>query len=109
MEKLLTNNKFLSKSSYYNFLSQFLGDGLLFSTNQKWHQRRKIITPTFHFKILEQFFDVFQKQNLSLVKDIEKKIGDDAFDIFPLVSSSVLKSLCGKIIQLEVLIIYLKN
>ena len=102
MEKLLTNNKFLSKSSYYNFLSQFLGDGLLFSINQKWHQPRKIITPTFHFKILEQFFDVFQKQNLSLVKDLEKKTGGDAFDIFPLVSSSVLKSLCGKLIQLVI-------
>lgn len=53
-EYILTSQKNLDKTEDYNFLVRWLGTGLLISTGKKWHQRRKIITPTFHFKILEQ-------------------------------------------------------
>lgn len=99
-EKILTSQKFLSKSSLYNFLGEALGDGLLMSTNQKWFNRRRIITPTFHFKILRQFFDIFQKQNESLIKELKMKANDDEFDIMPTISMTVLKSLCGKYFNL---------
>jgi cytochrome P450 family 4 len=79
-------------------VSDILGEGLLFSTNQKWFERRRIITPTFHFKILEQFFDVFEKQNQILVKQLEEKSDGRIFNIFPMISRCVLKSLIGKLI-----------
>uniref|UniRef100_A0A182M905 Cytochrome P450 n=1 Tax=Anopheles culicifacies TaxID=139723 RepID=A0A182M905_9DIPT len=43
------------KSQIYDFIKPWLGQGLLISSGEKWFHRRKIITPTFHFKILEGF------------------------------------------------------
>jgi cytochrome P450 family 4 len=97
IEQILTTPSFITKSSMYKMLGDMLGDGLLFSTNQKWFVRRRIITPTFHFKILEQFFDVFKKHSGILLEQLKPQASKDhVFDISPYVSLSVLKSLCGK-------------
>lgn len=96
LEVILTSTKFLSKSSQYSFLNTSLGDGLLLSTNKKWFSRRRAITPTFHFKILEQFFEIFVKHNQMLIEKITAKADGQLFDIFPLVTSSVMNTLCGK-------------
>lgn len=102
IETIMTSPKFLSKSSQYSFLHSTLGEGLLFSSNQKWFTRRRIITPTFHFKILEQFFEVFKKHNLMLMDKIEAKADGRAFDIFPLVTASVMNSLCETAMGCEI-------
>lgn len=96
LEQILTNTKFLSKSSQYSFLNSSLGEGLLFSTNKKWFSRRRVITPTFHFKILEQFFQVFIKHNQVLLKKIGENANGKIFDIFPMVTASVMNALCGE-------------
>lgn len=38
-----------------------------FSNGEKWKSRRRLITPTFHFKILDEFIQVFEKQSTTLV------------------------------------------
>lgn len=58
IEEILTSQKWIEKSNDYNLLVDWLGTGLVISGGQKWHLRRKIITPAFHFKILEQFVEV---------------------------------------------------
>lgn len=102
IETIMTSPKFLAKSSQYSFLHGSLGEGLLFSTNQKWFARRRIITPTFHFKILEQFFEVFKKHNAMLMDKIAVKADGRAFDIFPLVTASVMNSLCETAMGCEI-------
>lgn len=97
LELILSSNKFLSKSSQYSFLNGVLGEGLFLSTNQKWFHRRRVITPTFHFKILEQFFEIFKKHNLILMDKLMEKADGKALEIFPLVTASVMNALCGKL------------
>lgn len=41
------------------------------SSGLKWRSRRRLLTPAFHFQILESFFDVFNEQSLKLVADME--------------------------------------
>lgn len=59
-EIMLTTTKHLDKGIIYTFLHPFLGSGLLTSSGSKWHQRRKILTPAFHFNILQEFFGIFK-------------------------------------------------
>ena len=60
----------ITKSDEYDFIKPWLGTGLLTSTGKKLSNRRKIITPTFHFKILEQFVEIFDEQSDTFVKKL---------------------------------------
>lgn len=81
-EIVLSSQRNLTKNNMYEFLVEWLGTGLLISTGQKWHSRRKIITPTFHFKILQQFVDVFNHQNRIFIDKIKGRKGEEAFDVY---------------------------
>ncbi|PSN43016.1 Cytochrome P450 4C1 [Blattella germanica] len=62
--------------------------------SQKWHTHRKILTPTFHFKILEQFVEVFVEKTEILMKKLEEKVGTGEFDMFRLVGLCALDIIC---------------
>ena len=94
-EVVLGSQKLIDKSDEYEFLSHWLGTGLLISNGQKWFSRRKIITPTFHFKILEQFTEVFDKHSKIFVRNLEKTKGQSV-DVFPLITLCALDVICGK-------------
>lgn len=59
-EMIATDTNLIKKGFVYDFLKPALGDGLLISTEKKWHSRRKMLTPAFHFNILTQFEDIFK-------------------------------------------------
>lgn len=60
LELLLTSPKYITKSKLYHFVGTFLGTGVLTATGQKWFQRRRILTPAFHFNILQDFLLIFK-------------------------------------------------
>lgn len=60
MEMVLSSSKHTQKGMVYELLRPFMGDGLLNANGKKWQQRRRILTPTFHFTILQQFLAVFK-------------------------------------------------
>lgn len=94
LEIFLKSQKLITKSSEYEYLAPWMGTGLLTSSGQKWHQRRKIITPAFHFKILEQFVEVMERQGNVLIETLSKLQGQE-IDVFPLVSLYALDVICG--------------
>jgi cytochrome P450 len=63
------------KSINYKLLEPWLRDGLLMSYGEKWQRRRKLLTPTFHYSILEEFMSVFRQQSEKLVGILDKKSG----------------------------------
>lgn len=80
----------------YKFLYPWLGTGLLTSDGNKWYKRRKIITPTFHFKILDTFLDVFNENSEILVNKLrEKAETGDVFDVYPFITLCALDIICG--------------
>lgn len=96
-EALLSSQHQITKSSFYDFLIDWLGRGLLLSNGKKWHTRRKIITPAFHFKILEQFVEVFDQQSTVMAKNLLAQAdGQTAIDMFPVVCRMALDTISGK-------------
>ncbi|XP_013112569.1 probable cytochrome P450 4p3 [Stomoxys calcitrans] len=69
-EMVFTNPKLITKGFVYDFLKPALGDGLLASSDRKWHARRKMLTPAFHFNILGQFQEVFQEESIKFVEKL---------------------------------------
>lgn len=57
--------------------------------------RRKVMTPAFHFNILEQFVEVFDRNSSILVDVIAQKKTGDPLDIYPLVTLTALDIICG--------------
>jgi cytochrome P450 family 4 len=53
------------------------------SSGKKWFNRRKAITPTFHFKILEQFIEIFNRQNEIFVGKLKGRGNEEPFDVVP--------------------------
>lgn len=97
-ETVLSSQKLIRKSELYKFLIPWLGDGLLLSTGQKWFNKRKILTPAFHFKILEQFVEVFDKQGTVLVQRLREQATGKLVNIYPFVTLAALDIICGRIL-----------
>ncbi|XP_045033405.1 cytochrome P450 4C1 isoform X1 [Daphnia magna] len=91
VERLLTSQKNIDKSSYYAFLEPWLENGLLLSSGEKWKKDRRLVTPAFHFQILGDFFDVFNRNAVILIDQIVNRLVDSKeMDIFPLISRCTL-------------------
>lgn len=95
VEKVIGGSKNLVKSTGYDFLTPWLGEGLLLSKGAKWHKHRKIITPAFHYGILESFCDIFAEKSKILVDKLETHCGtDEPFDIYKYITRVTLDIIC---------------
>lgn len=102
VEVVLTSMKLITKSDEYEFIKPWLNTGLLTSTEKKWISRRKIITPAFHFKILEDFVETFDRQTTILVEKLKIFEGRGEFNIFPLTALCALDVICGNLNQFNI-------
>nr|XP_042910442.1 cytochrome P450 4V2-like isoform X2 [Parasteatoda tepidariorum] len=94
VEAVLSSNATLEKANEYALLQPWLGTGLLTSNGKKWSYRRKLLTPTFHFRILEDFVPVFSDQSNILVSRLRKLEKDSWTDVVPLITACTLDIIC---------------
>ncbi|KAJ7382904.1 Cytochrome P450 4V2 [Desmophyllum pertusum] len=96
VEIILHSSKHMTKSSDYWFLHPWLGTGKTscFSDGSKWKTRRRLITPTFHFKILNNFIQVFEEQAAILVTHLEKHAKKGPFNVMPYITHCALDIIC---------------
>ncbi|KAF4527239.1 hypothetical protein B566_EDAN016112 [Ephemera danica] len=84
VQTILSRNKHAEKGFIYKGLRALLGEGLITSKGARWHAHRKLITPTFHFHVLESFLEVFVERSKELMERLKEREGTGAFDISPL-------------------------
>lgn len=65
-------------------------------TGEKWHQRRKILTPAFHFNVLKGFCNIFVERSEKLVEKLHETKGE-AVDVLPYVNNFALDVICGNL------------
>ena len=53
---LLQSNENITKTPFYRFLEPWLGRGLLVANGAHWRHSRRLLTPAFHFGILQTQF-----------------------------------------------------
>ncbi|XP_045447727.1 cytochrome P450 4C1-like [Melitaea cinxia] len=94
IETILSSVKFADKDVPYNFLKPWLGEGLLTSRGQKWQQRRKLLTPAFHFNILKRYSVTFIEQTDKFLNEVQERVGEEQTDIVPLINSTTLRIMC---------------
>lgn len=97
-EEILTSHKILAKGFQYKLVHNWLGTGLLTSTGDKWRSRRRLFTPAFHFKILEDFSDTINAQSFILCSKLAQLSRSGAnFDVVPAISLCTLDIICETI------------
>ena len=119
---ILSSQKVLDKGPEYEDMVPWLGYGLVISTGiynnclcnvinfrfvnlfkltqtgDKWRSRRKLLTPAFHFQILDNFIDVFNKQGRILCQQFDQKCNSgemEPISIHPLITRCSLDIICG--------------
>ncbi|KAK8397248.1 hypothetical protein O3P69_004746 [Scylla paramamosain] len=95
-EVILSSQKHIQKSHQYGFFHPWLGTTGLFVANaETWPQRRKLLTPAFHLKVLEQFLEVFHRQSVKMVQKLgEAAEGGKLVDVFPFITNCTLDAIC---------------
>ncbi|CAI6353544.1 unnamed protein product [Macrosiphum euphorbiae] len=94
IQQILKSTVHIDKNLEYNLLLPFIGTGLVTSTGSKWHTRRKLLTPTFHKKVLEGFLPLIEKQIKTLVKVLRKEVNNvNGFDIKPYAKLAALDTI----------------
>lgn len=91
VEKVISSSKNMEKPKIYEFLKNWLGYGLLTASGEKWFKHRKIITPTFHFSILEKFCEIFHEKSAVLIRNLNAKANTgETFNINPFITHAAL-------------------
>lgn len=97
LEIILPSTVNIEKGHPYQMLISWLGKGLLTSTGKQWFHDRKLIGPTFHFSILDQFAVVMSEKAETLTKCLEKEIAknpEKAINIYPFANNVALDVIC---------------
>ncbi|XP_044742676.1 cytochrome P450 4C1-like [Chrysoperla carnea] len=96
IEMILRSNEVIEKPTTLDvFLKPWLGDGIFLSKGSHWRETRKLVTPAFHFDILQKFFEVFVEQTNVLIDILKEHANTNKnFDIGHIMKLFALDVIC---------------
>ncbi|KAG7190356.1 hypothetical protein KM043_006468 [Ampulex compressa] len=97
LEMIFSDVKSINKSFTYLCLKEWLGEGLLTSSGSKWFHDRKLLTPTFHFDVLNGFTPIVFEKTQIFIERLEKELSKNPkapIDIVKPVGNYTLDVIC---------------
>ncbi|XP_023166365.2 probable cytochrome P450 4e1 [Drosophila hydei] len=97
VEHVLSSTALTYKYDPYNLLYPWLGSGLLTGNDHQWTVRRKLITPSFHFRILKDFLHIMNETSSRFMKLLEHETHaaqGEVLDMQALVTRSTIDVIC---------------
>lgn len=94
-EVILSNQKFIDKSSDYDVFKNWADENLFMVSGQKWQQSRKFLTPIFHLQALESLVENMDEQCKVLV-DLLKKTEGSEVDVVSYMHLFAMDVICGE-------------
>ncbi|KAL4233196.1 hypothetical protein ACF0H5_007880 [Mactra antiquata] len=89
-----TREKSKGHTDGYRMFGPWLGDGLLMSEGRKWERNRKLLTPAFHFDILNGYINIMNDGADILMDRFAKDTSKgNTIDVFPYVCKMTLDSM----------------
>lgn len=97
LQKVLSSSKHVEKIYFYKLLHNFLGEGLVTSEGSKWRYHRKLIQPSFHISLLEEYVQIFDKGSQILIDVINNQIQINSpnVNVTPFINKCVVNILNG--------------
>lgn len=81
---ILESQTLLWKPPEYTLLEPIWGTGLITSSDEKWHKRRRMLTPAFHFTILQSYIKVFNSQAATMTSVLNEFCkNNETVDLLP--------------------------
>lgn len=102
IEVILNSHVVLDKGWIYNNLRFWLGNGLITRPKEIWKPRRKLLTPAFHFKILENFQAVINKHSFILIDQLRRKSQEPWINVISVMSLCTLDIIAETAMGIEI-------
>ncbi|XP_034230127.1 cytochrome P450 4C1-like isoform X2 [Thrips palmi] len=93
VECLLSSCKHVVKPEIvYGLVSRFFGRGLITINGDEWRHHRRVLTPAFHFAVLEKYSGIFTRRAAHFAAQLTRdgpSASGESFDFMPLASTFV--------------------
>ncbi|XP_069702694.1 cytochrome P450 4C1-like isoform X2 [Periplaneta americana] len=90
---MLSDRKVMKKAYVYDYMTPFLGDGLVTSSGEKWKHDRKKLAPFFYFSTLKLYIDTQSKNIDTMIKKLSSYVDTPEFNILPVTMYCALESI----------------
>ncbi|XP_046425588.1 cytochrome P450 4C1-like isoform X1 [Neodiprion fabricii] len=95
LKVIFNSSKTIDRGGLLDFARPWLGSGILLAKAAKWQVHRKLIQPTFSPMILKSFIEVFSRQSAMMVRQMERHVNGDEFEVQKYLSPYTLNMICG--------------